>query len=227
MKIQELCEGEKPREKMLRMGASSLSNGELLAILLRTGIRGLSVLDMAQLLLKSADASLVTLSSMSMDQLCAIPGIKSDKACSVAAAMELGRRFMTENTSGRNRRIMEARDAYRALLPCFKGLQHEECWVLALNRSNSLIGRKKISSGGLSSTTMDVQVITKYALEVNASGIILAHNHPSHNPAPSGSDIRYTESLKKALGTMNILLLDHIVVCDSSWFSFSEESTGR
>jgi len=223
MKISQMNEGDRPREKMLAKGCEALSDTELLAILLRTGNRSVSVMDMAHELLSACDGNLIRLFNMDMESMCACKGIKRDKAVTVRAAFELGRRFLNESSGVLKIPITTAEDIYRMMIPALKGLMHEECWVLYLNRARFVIKKERMSSGGGCSTTMDLRDIIKSALSQKAYAIILVHNHPSGNPEPGREDIRQTDALKKAAASMDIQLLDHVVVCDDCYFSFCDE----
>lgn len=224
MKMKDMCLDDRPREKMIRNGAASLSNAELIAILLRTGTGRNNAVETARLLLKMAEGKLRNLFSMSLDRICTIDGIGMSKAVAIAAAMELGRRSAEEDSSIEKVSVTSPAIAYRKMLPHMKGLHHEECWILYLNRANYVIGTEKASSGGLDSTTVDVKLIAKKAIEKLASGIILLHNHPSGNPRPGSADINLTQKLKKALDFFDISLVDHIVVCDDRYYSFADEN---
>lgn len=223
MKMKELCPDERPREKMISKGADSLSNAELLAILLRTGTGRHNVLETAQMLLKMADGSLSGLVSMSVERMCSIGGIGQGKAVTVAAALELGKRYGREMCRLDKVSITGPEMIYRMMLPEMRGLKHEECWVLYLNRANYVIGKERFSKGGLDSTTVDVRMIVKTAIEKLASGVILVHNHPSGNPMPGQTDIKLTGRLKAAMETFDISLVDHVVMCDDRFYSFSDE----
>ena len=137
--------------------------------------------------------------------------------------MELGKRFVYEKDNTRKVPVTEAMQIYRLMLPLLKGLVHEECWVVFLNRANYILGQEMVSSGGMSSTVLDVKMILRRALEKKAHGIILVHNHPSGNPYPGSSDIRQTENLKKAAETFDISLVDHIVIAGNRYYSFADE----
>lgn len=228
MKMKDMCLDDRPREKMVRNGAASLSNAELIAILLRTGTGKNNAVETARILLNMAEGKLRNLCSMSIDRICTVKGIGKSKAVSVAAALELGRRSGEEGCCTDRISVTSPEIAYRRMLPQMKGLHHEECWVLFLNRANYVIGMEKVSSGGLDSTTVDVKMIARRALEKMASGAILLHNHPSGNPMPGNADINITQKLKKALDFFDISLVDHIVVCDDRYYSFADEgiSTG-
>lgn len=223
MKIAEICESERPREKMLAMGPAALGNAELLAILLRTGTREESALDLAQRLLAMTDGSLVRLFELNATRLCAVSGIGSYKASGVMAAFELGRRFLQEESPVEKRPILTARMAYDLMLPVLKGLRHEECWVVSLNSASYLVGRDRLTSGASQSTVIDARQVLKTALDRGADSLVLMHNHPSGNPHPGPSDIRETEKLRQACTPFGIKLLDHIVFCDDSFFSFADD----
>lgn len=224
MKIKEMNEKERPRERLVSYGAASLGSAELLAILLRTGSGSRNVLELSQELLACA-GSLTGLSSMSIERLMSLPGIGRDKAASLMAAFEIGRRFAAEKAEGGIREpITNSGQVYSIMIPVMKGLDHEECWVIFLNRSNYVLVKEKISVGGLASTTFDKMSILRKAIERKASGLIVVHNHPSGNPYPGTEDIRETASLKKASMSFGISLMDHVIVSDSCWYSFADES---
>ena len=223
MKIKELYRDERPRERLLKNGAESLSNVEMLAVLLRTGTRKMNALELARTLLGDSEGRIGGIAAMSIDKLKLLPGIGPAKAATLAAAFELGRRCTEERPANAKKSISSPRDVYRLMIPHMKTLDHEECWVLFLNRANHLIGKEMMSSGGMESTLIDCKTIIRKALEKKASGIILVHNHPSGSPLPGTADINQTRLLKKGLDTCDISLLDHVVVADSSYYSFADE----
>ncbi|MGN1046831.1 MAG: DNA repair protein RadC [Candidatus Cryptobacteroides sp.] len=227
MKMKDWCKAERPREKMYAKGAGALGDSELLAVLLRSGTRDVNVFDLAGILLSRAGGSLTRLSGMSVRELCRIKGIGKSKALTVIAAMELGKRMCAEAPDRQSRTIRDPGDVYREFLPQFRGLKHEECHILYLSRSNRVIAKEMLSSGGLSETTVDIRMIVKAALEMSASGVIMAHNHPSGNPLPGKADLAVTKSLKAALDTFDIHLVDHIVIADGSYYSFADETICR
>lgn len=214
---------ERPREKMMQKGADSLSNAELLAILLRAGTEKMNVIDVARELLKSAGGKLNGVADMSLERLCAINGIGPGKAVTLAAAFELGRRIASEPIIESRTPISSPRTVYRAMLPIMRGLDHEECWVIYLNRANYMIARERISSGGIDSTTLDSRDIARKALEKRASGLIITHNHPSGSALPGTADINATKQLDMTLKTCGISLLDHVVIAEDSYYSFADE----
>ena len=223
MKISDLCQSERPREKLLGRGCGSMSDAELLAILIRTGTRKESAIDVAQRLLSEADGSLLKLANFSLKQLCSISGIKEGKAPAILAAIELGRRFMNSQVSGDTVAVTNPEKTYKLMLPHLKGLEWEECWIMLLNAAMKPVAKRRMSSGCGDSTIMDKKDIIREALAHKAKYIILSHNHPGGNPMPSREDIEMTEDLAKAAREMDLTLLDHVIVCDDSFYSFSEE----
>ncbi len=223
MKIKDLCKDERPREKMLAKGAEVLSGTELLAILLRTGTGKRNVIDVARELLMSAEGKLNGIAGMSLEKLCEIKGIGKTKAVTLAAAFELGRRASGEQIIDTRISINSSKTVFRMMLPILRGLDHEECWVLYLNRANYLISKERVSSGGLDSTTLDSRTIVRKALEKKASGIIVVHNHPSGSALPGNADIQATRQLDSVLRTCELALLDHVIIAESSYYSFSDE----
>ena len=223
MKMKELCNDERPREKLLEKGADALSNAELLAIILRTGTGRMNAIDLGRELVRSGGGTLNSVAAMPTERLCALDGIGPSKAATVVAAFELGRRAFAENAQADAHTVSRPRTVYQLMIPHLRGLDHEECWVLFLNRANRLIGKEMMSSGGLESTVIDCKTIVRRALEKKASSVILVHNHPSGSPLPGQADIKQTAILKKALDTCDISLMDHVVVADDSYYSFADE----
>ena len=227
MKMKELSLDERPREKMLEKGTDALSNAELLAILLRTGTGGMNVVETARELLAGCGNRINEVAGMSTERLCQMKGIGPGKAVSIAAAFELGRRCAAEAAREQHTSISSPKDAVRLLLPHLRDLDHEECWVLFLNRANYLINKERITVGSGDATLIDIRTIIRRAIEKKATGIILSHNHPSGNAMPGKADIEETARLKKALGTCDISLIDHIVIASKSYYSFSDEELCR
>lgn len=223
MRLKELCLDDRPREKMLEKGPGALSNAELLAIMIRTGTGKMNVVDVARTLLSSAEGRLNAIADMPMERLCSVSGIGRSKAVTIAAAFELGRRCSMELAVPDKVAVSSPKVVFRMMLPFLRGLDHEECWVMFLNRANYVLGKERMSVGGLESTVMDVKAILRRALERKASGVILVHNHPSGSAMPGQADIRQTAVLKKALQTCEIQLVDHVVVAEDSWYSFADE----
>ena len=218
MRIKELCADERPREKMLSKGPGAMSDAELLAILIGSGTRNGNVLEVANRLLSAAGGRLSRLAGMDSLEVMAMDGIGPGRYASIASAFELGKRCCMEDRGLVKTPLSDPAMVYRLMLPRLKGLDHEEFWVLFLTRANYLIHKEMFSLGGLSST-----VVVRKALEKRACGIILVHNHPSGNPTPGKEDLERTAAIKKAADTFDISILDHIVVCDDSFYSFADD----
>lgn len=223
MKLKELTKQERPREKMIARGASALTDVELLAILLRTGTARSNVVDVARELLRSGDGMLREVASMSLEKLRQVEGIGPSKAVAVAAAFELGRRLALEAGMETATRLDSPAKVYRIMLPLMRDLDHEECWVLFLNKSNGLLAKERMTTGGQDFTLLDRRMVIRRVIERKATSIILVHNHPSGNPLPSVEDINQTRELHRALSSCGLQLLDHIIVAGASYYSFSDE----
>lgn len=220
--IKEWNENDRPREKMLRHGAAAMSDAELLAIVIGSGCQDLSAVDVAQRLLHNCHDDLQLLGQCSVEELQRQKGIGSAKAVTIAAVMELGRR-RARTATDQHLTVSSSKDVSELFRPIIGDLVYEEFWIALLNRSHRIIGHYKISQGGLTSTTADVRLILKKAVDKLASGLILCHNHPSGNLHPSHEDIVLTSQLKQAAKLVDILLLDHIIVGSNGWFSFADE----
>ena len=216
-------EEERPREKLMHKGAAALSNAELLAILLHSGNREMSAVELARELLNSCEGRLSLLAGRNIHQMRTMGGIGTAKAASVQAAFELAHRLEAEIPADEFT-IRSAETVARMMTPLLGPLPHEECWVLYLNRAGKYTGRERVSAGGLSSTVLDIKIIVKKAVERLASAIILVHNHPSGNPLPGGQDREQTEALKRALAVFDINLRDHVIIAKKKYYSFSEEN---
>lgn len=210
---------------MLAHGPGHVTAAELLAVLLRTGTTEESVLDIARKLMVDCGESLTELSSRSIEQLSAVKGVGKAKALALSAAFEIGRRMGEERFRMEKKTIRGARDVYRLFGARMKGLTQEECWGVFLNPSHYVIAREKFSTGSDVSTVIDSCALVRRALEHRCRKLVLVHNHPSGNPLPGKADITETEDLRKALAPFHIKLLDHIIVCDDSFYSFSDETT--
>lgn len=221
--IKSWTEDERPREKMISRGCSSLSNSELLAILLRAGTQKYNAVELGRRLMAEADGKLVNLSDFSIDRLQGIGGVGPAKAVTVAAAFELGRRLSSEMPE--TEPIIDRSATVAALMvPRLAHLRHEECWVLYLNSSHRLTGMEQVSLGGTDKTVLDIKIIARKALERLASALILVHNHPSGSRQPSKGDIVQTAALRKALEMLDIHLKDHIIIAGKKYFSFVDEN---
>ncbi len=216
------AEGDRPREKLVSRGRNALSDAELLAILIGSGTRNETAVDVARRVLTGFGNCLQELGKASPHELQKHRGIGSARAVAIAAALELGRRRQTVEPKDRPQ-IVSSRDAYNVLAPLLVDLPHEEFWMLLLNRANRVIGRERISSGGVSGTVVDARMIFKKAIETLASSIILCHNHPSGNTRPSQSDLDITRKLRAAGEQLEIAVLDHLIVGEGGYYSFADE----
>lgn len=221
--IKSWAEADRPREKLLRNGRKSLTNAELLAIVIGSGTTRDTAVELGRKLLAQSNNDLAELSRQSISQLCKIRGIGPAKAVSIAAALELGSR----RADGRPRsvkKITSSIDAFLTVKPHLMDLDHEEFWITLVSRSNRVLKTMRISSGGVSATVVDAKMIFKPAIEILASGVILAHNHPSGNLRPSQSDKDLTKKLIEAGNQLDINVLDHIIVAGTNYLSFRDES---
>ncbi len=221
LKITEWALEDRPREKLYMKGPSALSDDELLGILIGSGTRNKSAVDVGRELLARAGNNLNRLGKLDIAEIKKIRGIGQARAIVIAAALELGRRRkLAEVPPGVQ--IKSSRDVFDLTGPLLADLPHEEFWILFLNRANRVIERMKLSQGGLSGTVTDVRLIMKKALECLASGIILCHNHPSGNLKPSEADIKITHKIKEAGDLMDIQLLDHLIISEKDYYSFAD-----
>jgi len=221
--IKSWAEDDRPREKMLKKGKQNLSDVELLAILIGSGSRKDTAVGLSQKILKAVENNLNELGKVSLAELMRFNGIGEAKALTIAAALELGRRRQLSGFINRPQ-ILSSKDGYNCIAPILMDLDHEEFWIILLNRANKVISKEQISSGGVSGTVVDAKIIFKKTLEISpASSIILCHNHPSGNTKPSQADIDLTKKLKVAGETLDILVLDHLIIAESSYFSFADE----
>ncbi len=222
LSIQKWAEEDRPREKLQLKGKATLSDAELIAILIGSGSQTLSAVDLSKHILSHVNNDLNALAKLSVKDLTKFKGIGEAKAVSIVSALELGRRRKEMSVSTRPQ-IRSSLDLYRLISPDLMDQPTEQFWVVLLNRSNRVISKRPISLGGVSGTVVDPKVIFKYALEDLASGIILIHNHPSGNLKASQADIRLTEKIKKAGQLLEIPVLDHLIYSDDGYLSFADE----
>ena len=213
---------DRPREKFIQKGKETLTDTELLAILIRSGTKDRSALIVARDILSLANDNLAVLAKLQLKDFTSVKGIGSTKAVTLMAAIELGRRRRLSEAEVRVD-ISSSKDAYYLMKPLLEDLQVEQFWVLYLNNANKVLDKLRISQGGMTATIVDVRVILKKALELNSTGIILCHNHPSGTLRASEADCELTEKVKVSAKLMDIQLLDHIIVTDQSYFSFADE----
>lgn len=220
--IKSWAEDDRPREKLLTKGRQSLSDAELIAILIGSGNRDETAVELSRRILLSVDNSLNELGKLTVTDLMKFKGVGDAKAISIIAALELGRR-RKETEITKREKIVSSKTAYEIMKSTFMDLPHEEFWMLMLNRSNNVIKKELISRGGVAATIVDVKIILKSAIENLASGIILFHNHPSGNLKPSEHDIKITKEIKEAGKIMDIMLNDHLIITENGYYSFADE----
>lgn len=220
--IKNWAAGDRPREKLISKGRLTLTDAELLAILIGSGNTKESAVDLSKRILSATQNNLNQLGKMSLQQLTTFNGIGEAKAVTIIAAMELGRRRRGEESIEKVK-ITSSSSVYEVLQPVIGELDHEEFWILYLNNSNKIIEQFQISKGGITGTLVDVRITLRKALELGAVSLILAHNHPSGNLNPSEADKQLTRKLKAAAESLDIKILDHIIVTEKSYFSFADE----
>ena len=221
IKITDWAIEDRPREKLLQKGISSLSDAELLAILISSGTKEKSAVDLGREILSMVNNNLNSLGKLSISDLKKLHGIGTARAVTITAALELGRRRKLAEVP-EVQQIKSSKDVADIFQPLLADLIHEEFWILFLNRSNKVINRMKLSQGGVSGTVTDVRMVMKKAIEYLASGIIVCHNHPSGNLNPSESDTKITQKIKEAGNLMDIQLLDHLIISDKDYYSFAD-----
>ncbi len=222
MNIKSLAEDERPREKLLAKGKNSLSDAELLAIIIGSGSKNESSVHLAQRILSSVNNNWNELAKLSISDLCKFNGIGKVKAIEITASLEVGRRKSLQEALKREK-ISSSKDAFDILQPIIGDHTFEEFWVLFLSRSNQILSKEKISQGGITGTVVDSRLIFKHALELNAVSIIISHNHPSGNLQPSKADLQLTQEIKDGGKLLNINLIDHLIITQTSYFSFADE----
>ena len=221
--IKNWSQDDRPREKLRDKGARSLSNAELMAILIGSGTVQETAVDLSKRILASVGHDLQSVGKLSITQLMRFKGIGEAKAIKIAAAMEISCR-RRETDQKKLDKINTSRSVFEIMNPLLGHLSHEEFWVLFLNNSNKILAKTHLSKGGMTSTIVDVRIVMKQALEHSATAIVLVHNHPSGVPNPSESDTLLTEKLKSAAESLDIRVLDHIIVTEKNYFSFADES---
>ena len=220
--IKNWAEEDRPREKLLLKGRHVLTDAELIAILIGSGTIKETAVELAKRILSQFGNNLHELAKLSVQDLMKFKGIGEAKAISIVAALELGRRRKEIETPKREK-ITSSKDIFDVFCPQFMDLPHEEFHLLLLNRSNMVIRKEFVSRGGISGTVVDPKIIFKIALEHLASSIILCHNHPSGNLKPSAEDISLTKKIKEAGMLLEIPILDHLIISDTSYYSFADE----
>ena len=213
---------DRPREKLLQKGRSSLSDAELLAILIGSGNTNESAVALCKRIFNTANNNLTTLNKFSIQELTAFKGIGEAKAITIIAALELGRRQRSEAALDHSK-ITSSRSVFELMQPLLGGLSHEEFWIIYLNNSNKVIVKNQESKGGITGTLVDVRLVLKRALETGATGLILVHNHPSGTLKPSEADKAVTNKLKIGAQSLDIKVLDHVIITEKAYFSFADQ----
>jgi len=222
LKIKDLALEDRPREKLLKKGVQSLSDAEIIALLLGSGSRKESAVELARKILRDVNNNLNELGKSSLNELQQYNGIGEAKAVTVVAALELGKRRKLADIKHKVQ-VKSSRDIFERFHPYMQDLSHEEFWVVYMNRANKIIDERRISEGGTSGTVVDVKKVMKWALEKTASTLILCHNHPSGNLQPSKSDEAVTGKMKQAAQFMEMQMLDHIIIGQGEYYSFADE----
>ncbi|MBT8326011.1 MAG: DNA repair protein RadC [Winogradskyella sp.] len=220
--IKNWSQDDQPREKLRDKGKSILSDAELVAILIGSGNKNESAVELSKRILAAVDNNLNALGKCSIKQLMQFKGIGEAKAIAIAAAMELGRRRRLEEAI-ELKSISSSRSVFENMQPIIGELPHEEFWILYLNNSNKIIQKNQLSKGGITGTLVDVRLVLKNALEVGATALILVHNHPSGTLKPSVADKEITKKLKLAAQSLDIQVLDHLIITENAYFSFADE----
>jgi DNA repair protein RadC len=223
LSIKNWSEEDQPREKLMAQGRQVLSDAELIAILIGSGNRQESAIELCKRILNESENNLNQLAKLSVNDLMKFKGIGEAKAISIVAALEIGRRRKSEKILDKVK-VTSSQAAYEYIRPVLEDLPHEEFWIILLSRANKIIGKQLIGRGGISETTADIKLIFKKAIESLASAIILSHNHPSGNLKPSQSDLNLTKRIKEAGNLFDIKILDHIIVGDNKYLSFNDEN---
>ncbi|MBC7555787.1 MAG: DNA repair protein RadC [Chryseobacterium sp.] len=223
MSIKFLAEDDRPREKFLLKGKSVLSDSELLAIIMSSGSREESAVELARRILESVGNNWHNLSLLNIQDLIKFKGIGEAKAISISAALEIGRRKASQEVPEKVQ-VTNSNDAFRVFHPLLADLATEEFWVIFLNQNNKILGKSQLSTGGINFSLVDLRVLFKLALEFSCSAIMIAHNHPSGNLKPSEADNKITKQISEAGKILNIQLLDHLIITQKTYFSFADEN---
>ena len=213
---------DRPREKLLHKGKAALSDAELVAILINSGNKNECAVMLSKRILGSINNKLIELGKLSVEDLKRFSGIGQAKAISIVAALELGRRRRSEE-SDNTVKILNSRSVFEMMQPLIGDLAHEEFWVILMNNSNKVIAKHQLSKGGLTGTIVDIRMIFKKAIEQLATGVILCHNHPSGKLSPSRSDKQITQKIANAGKTLDIKVLDHLIITENDYFSFADK----
>ncbi len=222
MTIKSWALDDRPREKLVAKGKTALSDAELIAILIGSGNREESAVALSKRILQSVRGNINDLAKLSVEKLMEFKGIGEAKAISIITALELGKRRQLE-TALEKPKITSSKAVFNVMQPIIGDLEHEEFWVLFLNNSNKVLAKTQVSKGGLTATIVDVRLLFKRALELACVGLIVCHNHPSGKLQPSNADQQITQKIKEAGVTLDIKLLDHLIITQKAYFSFADE----
>ncbi len=220
--IKQWSDEDRPREKLLKKGTASLSDAELIAILIGSGNKQESAVALSKRILAQNNNQLNTLGKQTIQQLMQFKGIGEAKAISIAAALELGKRRRSEQAA-QLPKIMSSKTVFELLQPTIGELPHEEFWILYLNNANKVLQSTQLSKGGITGTLVDVRLALKHALTLGAVAVILAHNHPSGTLQPSTADVKLTQKMQTACNALDIAMLDHLIITEKTYFSFADE----
>lgn len=228
MTVKDWADEDKPRERLLSQGKKQLSDAELLAILMRTGVPGKSVVDLAKEILASTDNSLVGLSRLDYSQLRTFKGMAGAKAATVMAALELGWRMHSEAGNNTDSIITDSTALFNYMLPVLADLDHEEFWAIFMNNRNKVLGKQRISVGGQTDTAVDVRILFRAAIEAKATAIAVAHNHPSGTLRPSTNDRILTKRIEEAGNLLDIRFTEHLIIAigpngKADYYSFHDD----
>jgi DNA repair protein RadC len=220
--IRNWSEDDKPREKLMLKGKSVLTDAELLAIIIGSGSRNETAVDLSKKILASVNNNLSALGKLSLQQLMLFKGIGEAKAISIIATLELGRRRRNESPLELTK-IISSKIIFEIMQPLIGELQHEEFWIIYLNNANKILFKTQLSKGSITGTMVDVRLVFKGALETNATSIVLCHNHPSGTLLASEQDKLITKKLQSAGNNLDIKIIDHVIICEHGYFSFADE----
>ncbi len=220
--IKQWNEDDRPREKLLLKGKAALSDAELIAILIGSGNRNESAVDLAKRILNSVDNNINKLVKLNVANLCKFKGIGQAKAISIITALELGKRQRLEEALVLPK-MTSSKAVFKIMQPILEDLSHEEFWVIYLNNSNKILKKTALSKGGITGTLIDIRLLFKIAIELTAIGIILCHNHPSNKLQPSNEDLKITKKIKEAGAVLDIKVLDHLIITKIGYFSFADD----
>ncbi len=223
LSIKNWSEDDRPREKLVHKGESVLSDAELLAILIGSGNKNESAVELSKRIMSKVSNNLNALGKLSLQQLIEFKGIGEAKAVTIMAALELGRRRRIEDALVKQK-VTNSNRVFELMQPIIGELTHEEFWIIYLDNANQILHKKQLSKGGITGTLVDIRLVLKKALELNSVALILCHNHPSGTLKPSEADKKLTYKLRKAAQSLDIKVIDHLIITEKAYFSFADEN---